>query len=540
MREDIQIAQAAKLQPIEKIASQIGLPKERLELYGSYKAKVDPQGLKKKTAGQLVLVTAMTPTPAGEGKTTTTVGLGQALWRLGKKSMICLREPSLGPCFGIKGGAAGGGYSQVLPMEEINLHFTGDIHAVGAANNLLSAIIDNHFHHGNQLGIDVKRLTWRRAVDISDRALRSVIVGLGQGNGLTREEGYDITVASEVMAILCLASDLSDLKRRLERIVIGRNYRGEPVFAKDLKAAGAMAVLLKDALKPNLVQTLEGSPAFIHGGPFANIAHGCNSLMATKTALKLAGIVVTEAGFGADLGAEKFFDIKCRLGGLQPQAVVLVATIRALKHHGQGQLKKGIENLGKQIENIQLFGLPLTVAVNKFGGDRKEEIEFVKKYCQKKGVKAVLSEVWAKGGQGGEALAQEVIRLLKKKANFKFLYNPAEGVEKSVQTIVQKVYGGQRAVWEKSALASLERFKQWGIKNLPVCMAKTQASLSDDPSLLGRPKDFEVTVRELRLSHGAGFFIPIAGKMMTMPGLPSQPSAEEIDIDEKGKTVGLF
>jgi len=543
MKSDIEIAQASKLEPIKKIAQKIGLDEKDLQLYGQYKAKVSLNVLKNKKDkkdGKLVLVTAMTPTPAGEGKTTTTVGLGQALWGLGKKSMICLREPSLGPCFGIKGGAAGGGNSQVLPMEDINLHFTGDIHAIGAANNLLAGMVDNHIHHGNELGIDPKRVTWRRAVDISDRNLRSIVVGLGRGNGVAREDGFDITVASEVMAALCLATSLQDLKQRLEKIIVGRNFDKEPVFAKDLKASGAMTVLLKDALNPNLVQTIEGSPAFIHGGPFANIAHGCNSLAATKTALKLVDVVVTEAGFGADLGAEKFFDIKCRLGELNPNAVVLVATIRALKHHGEGDLEKGLENLGKHIENVKLFGLPMVVAVNKFSSDTDEEIKTVKNYCKKREIKAVLSEVWEKGGKGGEALAQEVLRLIEKKNDFKFLYDVNDSIEDKVETIVKKVYGGDKVVWETSAQWSLKRFKKWGVENLPICMAKTQASLSDNPKLLGRPEGFTVKISQLKLSNGAGFLIPIAGRMMRMPGLPSKPSAEEIDINNDGKTVGLF
>ena len=543
MKSDIEIAQSAKIKPIKEIAKLIGIKEKDLELYGDYKAKISSGILKKygkRKDGKLILVTAMTPTPAGEGKTTTTVGLGQALWSLGKKSMICLREPSLGPCFGIKGGAAGGGYSQVLPMEDINLHFTGDIHAVGAAHNLLSALIDNHIHHGNEMGIDPKRVSWRRVVDISDRALRSIIVGLGKGNGIVREDGYDISVASEVMAILCLSSDLQDLKKRLEKIIIGVNFKKEPVTVRDLKAGGSMTVLLKSALKPNLVQTIEGSPAFIHGGPFANIAHGCNSLMATKTALKLADYVVTEAGFGADLGAEKFLDIKCRLGNLKPSAVVLVSTIRAIKHHGEGSLKKGIGNLGKHIENLKLYGLPLVVAVNKFSQDTNKEIEFIKDYCGKMGVKAVLSEVWEKGGKGGLGLAQEVLRLTKKKNNFKFLYKTSWGVKKIVETIVKKIYGGEGVIWERQAEIDLAKYERWEVKNLPVCMAKTQASLSDNPKLLGRPKGFKVKIREVRLSMGVGFFIPIAGNMMTMPGLPKVPAAEGIGIDNKGKTVGLF
>jgi len=543
MKTDIQIAQETKLKPIEKIAASIGVQKKDLDFYGKYKAKVSLEVLKRlknKKDGKLILVTAMTPTPAGEGKTTTTVGLGQALWALGKKSMICLREPSLGPCFGIKGGAAGGGLAQVLPMEDINLHFTGDIHAVTAANNLLAAILDNHIYQGNSLKIKPGKITWRRCLDISDRVLRSLVVGLGKGNGVVREDGFDISVASEVMAILCLSTSLAELKKRLEKIIVGTSFDNKPVTSKDLKAAGSMAVLLKEALKPNLVQTIEGSPAFIHGGPFANIAHGCNSLMATKTALKLTDYVVTEAGFGADLGAEKFFDIKCRLANLKPSVVVLVSTIRALKHHGQGSLKEGIENLGKHIENIKLFGLPSVVALNKFDQDTSKEFEFVKDYCQEKGVKAVLSEVWRKGSKGGTRLAKEVLNLANKNNNFKYLYQTNWGTQKIVETIAKKLYGADGVVWEKQAENDLERFASWGIKNLPVCMAKTQASLSDDPTLLGRPQGFKVKIREVRLSAGAGFFVALAGQMMTMPGLPKVPAAESIDIDKQGKTVGLF
>ncbi len=543
MKLDIGIAQKIKLKPIEKIGEQLGLKKEDLELYGPYKAKVTLSiydKLKNKKDGKLILVTAITPTPAGEGKTTTTVGLGQAFHQLGKKSMICLREPSLGPCFGVKGGAAGGGYSQVLPMEDINLHFTGDIHAVTAANNLLAAIIDNHLHHGNLLGINPKKITWRRCLDISDRSLRSIIVGLGKGNGVAREDGFDITVASEIMAVLCLSTSVQDLKKRLENIIIGTSYAGEPIYVKDLKAAGSLTVLLKDALKPNLVQTLEGSPAFVHGGPFANIAHGCNSLIATKTALKLTDYVITEAGFGADLGAEKFFDIKCRLGNLKPSVVVIVATVRALKHHGDGNLEAGIDNLEKHLENIQQFGLPAVVAINRFPTDTEEEIKQVMDRCGKLSVKVILSEVWAKGGRGGLDLAKEVLRLVERKNQFKFIYDTKLTVKEKVEIIVKKIYGGDSVVWDKQAEKDLEKFEGWGIKNLPVCMAKTQYSLSDNPTLLGRPKDFKVKVREIRLSHGAGFFVVIAGEIMTMPGLPKHPAAEIIDVDEKGKTVGLF
>lgn len=543
MKLDIGIAQKVKLKPIEKIGEQLGLKKEDLELYGPYKAKVALSiydKLKNKKDGKLILVTAITPTPAGEGKTTTTVGLGQAFYQLGKKSMICLREPSLGPCFGVKGGAAGGGYSQVLPMEDINLHFTGDIHAVTAANNLLAAIIDNHLHHGNLLGINPKKITWRRCLDISDRSLRSIIVGLGKGNGVTREDGFDITVASEIMAVLCLSTSVQDLKKRLENIIIGTSCAGKPIYVKDLKAAGSLTVLLKDALKPNLVQTLEGSPAFVHGGPFANIAHGCNSLIATKTALKLTDYVITEAGFGADLGAEKFFNIKCRLGNLEPSVVVIVATVRALKHHGAGNLEAGIDNLEKHLENIQQFGLPAVVAINRFPTDSGEEIKQVMDRCGKLSVKVILSEVWAKGGRGGLDLAKEVLRLVERKNQFKFIYDTKLTVKEKVEIIVKKIYGGDSVVWDKQAEKELEKFEGWGIKNLPVCMAKTQYSLSDNPALLGRPKNFKVKIREIRLSHGAGFFVVIAGEIMTMPGLPKHPAAEIIDIDEEGKTIGLF
>ena len=543
MKSDIEIAQAAKLKPIKEIAKSIAIDEKYLEYYGSTKAKINLDIWKKigqKKDGKLVLVTAMTPTPAGEGKTTTTVGLGQALWSLGEKSMICLREPSLGPIFGIKGGAAGGGHAQVLPMEDINLHFTGDLHAVGAANNLLAALIDNHIHHGNSLEIDPRKITWRRCVDMSDRSLRSIVVALGSANGLVREDGYDITVASEVMAILCLAKDIKDLKKRLEKMIVATNTKGEPITAKDLKAAGAMTVLLKDAIKPNLVQTLEGSPAFIHGGPFANIAHGCNSLIATKTALKLADIVVTEAGFGADLGAEKFLDIKCRIGKLKPNAVVLVSTIRALKHHGKGELKPGLANLGKHIENIKKFGLPLVVAVNKFSTDTPQEIKLVKEYCKERGVRAIMSDVWAKGAKGGQDLAKEVLKLVKHKNNFSYIYNPKKGLKNSVEEIVQKVYGGDGVIWSAAARRAIRKFEKWNITDLPICMAKTQSSISDNPKLLGRPENFKIKVRQIRLSAGAGFFVVIAGSIMTMPGLPKQPASDNIDINNQDVIVGLF
>ncbi len=543
MKSDIQIAQEAKLQPITSIAQTIGIEEKYLELYGQHKAKISDdiwKDLKKKKNGKLVLVTAMTPTPAGEGKTTTTVGLGQALWGLGEKSMICLREPSLGPVFGIKGGAAGGGNAQVLPMEDINLHFTGDIHAITAANNLLSSVIDNHIHYGNRLGINPKKIGWQRCMDMSDRNLREVIVGLGRVNGQVREDGFIITVASEIMAALCLSTDIKDLKKKLEKMVVATTYDNEPVYAKQLNVAGAMTVLLKNAMKPNLVQTLEGSPAFIHGGPFANIAHGCNSLAATRMALKLADIVVTEAGFGSDLGAEKFFDIKCRTGKLKPSAVVLVATVRALKHHGKGKLEEGVENLGKHIENLQKFKVPVVVAVNKFTGDTAAEYRFIEKYCHKHGVKVALSEVWAKGGKGGEAVAQEVLKMIKKPSKFKPLYDLKIGPEKIMEKIATQIYGAKKVEWSTKAKKELKKYASWGVKNLPVCVAKTQSSLSDNAKLLGAPTGHVVTIRDVSLSNGAGFIVLIAGSVMRMPGLPKKPSAELIDIDSSGKTVGLF
>lgn len=543
MKSDIDIAQAAKLQPINKIAKSIGIKEKYLEYYGQYKAKIGEdiwQELESKKDGKLVLVTAMTPTPAGEGKTTTTVGLGQALWGLGKKSMICLREPSLGPVFGIKGGAAGGGNSQVLPMEDINLHFTGDLHAITAANNLLAAVIDNHIHYGNNLGINPKKITWKRCMDMSDRNLRSITVGLGAGNGQVREDGFIISVASEVMAILCLSSGIKDLKKRLEKIIVASTFDGKPVSAKDLNVAGAMTVLLKDAVKPNLVQTLEGSPAFIHGGPFANIAHGCNSLIATRIALKLADVVVTEAGFGSDLGAEKFMDIKCRVGGLKPSAVVLVATVRALKHHGNGDLTQGIDNLGKHIENLQKFGVSVVVALNKFIGDTAAEYKFVSDYCHERNVAMVLSEVWAKGGKGGEDLAKEVLKVVKKPNDFKYLYSSRIETEKVIEKIATEIYGADGVEWSSKAKSDLKRYQSWGVKNLPICVAKTQASLSDDPKLLGVPKGFKITIKEVSLSNGAGFFVLIAGSIMRMPGLPRVPASEKIDVDAAGQTVGLF
>lgn len=544
VKSDIKIAQNTQMDPIEKIAQKIGLTQEDLVFYGEYKAKVKPEVLKRlksKKDGKLILVTAMTPTPAGEGKTTTTVGLGQALGQLNKKSMICLREPSLGPVFGIKGGAAGGGYSQVVPMEDINLHFTGDIHAIGAANNLISAMIDNHIYHGNELKIDKNKIFWHRVLDMNDRALRTITVGKqNRPERCERTDHFDITVASEVMAALCLASDIIDLKNRVKKIVVAQNLEGEPVTVDDLKAAGAVTALLKEAILPNLVQTLEKTPAFIHGGPFANIAHGCNSLTATQTALKLVDYVVTEAGFGSDLGAEKFFNIKCRFGNLKPSAVVLVATIRALKHHGEGNLQKGLPNLGKHIENLKMFGLLPVVAINHFPQDKMTEVEMVKNYCQEKGVEVALSQVWEKGGKGGVELAKKVLAQADKNSQFKLLYQDSDSLENKIATICKKVYGADGVRIEPKAKRKLDQFKSWGYEDLPVCMAKTQSSLSDNPKLLARPKGFVVTVRDVRLSAGAGFVVVLTGKVMTMPGLPSKPSSELIDVNQDGKITGLF
>jgi len=556
-RSDIEIAQSIKQKPIEEIAQSIGIGKEYLEYYGPCKAKVNYNilnDLETKKDGKLILVTAMTPTPAGEGKTTTTVGLGDALSRIGKKAVIALREPSLGPVFGVKGGAAGGGYAQVVPMEDINLHFTGDMHAVGAANNLLAAMIDNHIYQGNQLGIDPKRITWKRCIDMNDRQLRFIVSGLnGKTNGDTREDGFDITVASEVMAILCLSKNLDHLKENLRNIIIGYARDDKPVTAGQLKAEGAMAALLKDALKPNLVQTLEQTPAFIHGGPFANIAHGCNSLMATKMALKLGDYVVTEAGFGADLGAEKFLDIKCRIGGLKPSAVVIVATVRALKHHGGAQktelstdnldiLKKGIPNLLKHLENItEKFGLPVVVAINRFPTDTEAELRLIEEKCKQYGANVTLSEVWAKGGEGGKALAKEVIRLIDEgKNNFEFMYSDDLSLKEKVDVVVEQIYGGDGADFSQAALKEIARIEDMGFKNLPICMAKTQYSFSDDPKKLGWPKNFRVAVRNVKVSAGAGFVVVLTGDIMTMPGLPKVPSAEAIDVDSAGIISGLF
>ena len=551
---DIEIAQRCKLQPIGEIAKKAGIPDEALEPYGRYKAKIDPKLLPSdRENGKLILVTAINPTPAGEGKTTTTIGLTDALRKLGKNAMAALREPSLGPVFGLKGGAAGGGYAQVVPMEDINLHFTGDFHAIGAANNLLAAMLDNHIQQGNSLGIDPKRIVWRRCVDMNDRQLRNIVDGLGgQPNGVPREDGFDITVASEIMAILCLASDITDLKQRLGRVVVGYTYAGKPVTASDLKAQGAMAALLKDALKPNLVQTLEGTPALVHGGPFANIAHGCNSVTATKLALRLADYTVTEAGFGADLGAEKFLDIKCRLAGLKPNAVVIVATVRALKYHGGVKkenlntenleaLKCGLPNLLRHVENItSVYGLPCVVAINAFPSDTQAELELVEAECRQLGVNVALSEVWAKGGEGGIKLAQEVLRLCEQENSFRFSYELEEGIEDKLNTLARRIYHANGVQLTAKAKKQAQELTVLGFDKLPVCVAKTQYSFSDDPALLGAPENFTVTVRNLKVSAGAGFLVALTGDIMTMPGLPKSPAAERIDVDENGVITGLF
>ncbi len=555
--EDIEIARAAKVQPIEKIAAKLNIPAEHVDHYGKYKAKVSLDyfhSLDNAKTGKLILVTAISPTPAGEGKTTTTVGLGDALNRIGKRAVICLREPSLGPCFGIKGGAAGGGYAQVVPMEDINLHFTGDFHAIGTAHNLLSAMLDNHLTQGNALDIDVNRISWRRVVDMNDRALRDIVIGLGgAANGITRQSGFDITVASEVMAVFCLSESLTELRDRLGRIVVGFTRAKKLVTAADLKAHGAMTVLLRDALRPNLVQTLENNPAFVHGGPFANIAHGCNSVLATKLAMRLADYTVTEAGFGADLGAEKFLDIKCRKAGIHPHAVVIVATIRALKMHGgvekadlktpnPAAVEKGIVNLEKHLENIRLFNLPAVVAINQFVNDTAEEIEVVVRHCQKLGVHAIKASHWAHGGAGAEELARAVVALTDKPAAqpFQFLYTDEVTLWNKVRAIAQNIYGADNIMAEAKVRQKFKDFEEAGYGRLPVCMAKTQYSLSTDPALRGRPKNFDVPIRDVRLSAGAGFVVVLTGDIMTMPGLPKQPSAEKIDIDENGHTVGLF
>ena len=558
MMTDIEIAQQCRMHPIADIAATAGIDESYLEQYGRYKAKIDPQLLKDRAErpdGKLILVTAINPTPAGEGKTTTSVGLADGLRKIGKNAVAALREPSLGPVFGVKGGAAGGGYAQVVPMEDINLHFTGDFHAIGAANNLLAAMLDNHIQQGNALGIDVKQITWKRCVDMNDRQLRQIVDGLGgRIQGVPREDGFDITVASEVMAVLCLASDITDLKARLGRMIVAYTFDGKPVTAHDLKAEGAMTALLKDALKPNLVQTLEGTPTLIHGGPFANIAHGCNSVTATRMALKLGDYVVTEAGFGADLGAEKFLDIKCRLAGLRPNAVVIVATVRALKSHGGVPkaelntenlvaLEKGLPNLLHHVNTIRsTYHLPCVVAINAFPTDTAAELQLVEEKCRELGVRAVLSEVWAKGGEGGKALAEEVVRLCEQQSaeEFTFSYPTDTTLVNKLNAIVQRVYGGAQAVLTPAAQKQAERLTELGFGDLPVCMAKTQYSLSDDPTLLGAPKDFAVTVRSLKVSAGAGFIVALTGEIMTMPGLPKVPAAEKIDVDENGRITGLF
>ncbi|TDO77659.1 formate-tetrahydrofolate ligase [Halanaerobium saccharolyticum] len=556
MKSDIQIAQEAAMKEIIEIADQLGLKEDDLELYGKYKAKVKLdvlQRLSDNNEGKLVLVTAITPTPAGEGKTTTTVGLGEALNRIGKNAVIAIREPSLGPTMGIKGGAAGGGYAQVIPMEDINLHFTGDIHAIGIAHNLLAAAIDNHIKQGNKLNIDPTQITFKRAVDMNDRALRNTVVGLGGSkNGYPREDGFLITVASEIMAILCLANNLMELKEKIGKIVIGYTYDGDSVTAHDLKVEGAMTALLKDAIKPNLVQTLENTPAFIHGGPFANIAHGCNSVMATKFSMKLGDITVTEAGFGADLGAEKFYNIKSRFADLKPDATVLVATIRALKMHGGvslddlkeenlDALEKGIENLEKHLENVNKFGVPAVVAINRFPDDTEAELELVRKKCEKLGVKVALSEVWAKGGEGGEELANAVVDVLEnKESKFKFLYDEKAPIKDKIETIAAEIYGADGVDYSDTAQAQIKKFEEQGYADIPVCMAKTQSSISDNPNLKGRPTGFRISVNQINLSAGAGFLVVMTGPVLTMPGLPERPSAEDIDIDANGKISGLF
>ena len=552
---DIEIAQQCKMQPIVDIARAAGVDEKYLELYGNYKAKVNYSLLKesKRGDGKLILVTAINPTPAGEGKTTTTVGLADAMKRIGKNVAVALREPSLGPVFGIKGGAAGGGYAQVVPMEDINLHFTGDFHAIGAANNLLAAMLDNHIQQGNALGIDVKRIVWRRCVDMNDRQLRNIVDGLGgRMQGVPREDGFDITVASEVMAVLCLAADIPDLKERLGRMVVAYTFEGKPVTASDLKAAGAMAALLKDALKPNLVQTLEGTPAFIHGGPFANIAHGCNSVMATKMAMRISDYTVTEAGFGADLGAEKFSDIKCRLAGLRPSAVVVVATVRALKNHGGvpkaelnsenlEALEKGLPNLIQHVENItNVYRLPCVVAINAFPTDTKAELELIEKKCRELNVNVALSEVWAKGGSGGIELAKEVVRLCEKENGFTFAYDTEDPIETKLNDIARRIYRADAAILTPNARKQMAELEAMGFGRLPICMAKTQYSFSDDQTLLGAPRGFSITVRNIKVSAGAGFLVALTGDIMTMPGLPKAPSAERIDVDENGRISGLF
>ena len=556
MKTDIQIAQEAKMKHIKEVAVQAGISEDELEFYGKYKAKLSDElwnRIKDNEDGKLVLVTAINPTPAGEGKTTTSVGLGQAFAKLGKKAMIALREPSLGPCFGIKGGAAGGGYAQVVPMEDLNLHFTGDFHAITSANNLLAAMLDNHIQQGNTLGIDPRQVVWKRCVDMNDRVLRNIVVGLGRKtDGMVREDHFVITVASEIMAILCLADDLADLKRRLGRIIVAYNFKGEPVTADDLQATGAMAALLKDAIKPNLIQTLEHTPALVHGGPFANIAHGCNSVRATKMALKLSDITVTEAGFGADLGAEKFFDIKCRMAGLKPDAVVLVATVRALKYNGGvakadlaeenlDALAKGIVNLEKHIENIQKYGVPVIVTLNSFVTDTDAENAFIEKFCRERGCEFALSEAWEKGGEGGVDLAQKVLETLEtKESDFHTLYNDELSLKDKIRTIAQEIYGAHDVVYEPAAEKQLAKIESMGFGSFPICMAKNQYSLSDDATKLGRPENFDIHIREVYVSAGAGFVVALTGAVMTMPGLPKVPAANGIDVTDDGKITGLF
>ncbi|UZW14031.1 formate--tetrahydrofolate ligase [Clostridium pasteurianum] len=556
MKSDIEIAQSCKMQPIYKVAEKLELKEEDIDLYGKYKCKISLDILNKnidKNNGKLILVTAINPTPAGEGKSTVTVGLGDALKRKNKKVVIALREPSLGPVFGIKGGAAGGGYAQVVPMEDINLHFTGDMHAITSANNLLCAAIDNHLQQGNTLKIDQRRIVFKRVMDMNDRVLRKIVVGLGgKPNGVPREDGFMITVASEIMAILCLANDLMDLKERMGKILVAYNLDGEPVYCKDLKVEGAMALLMKDAIRPNLVQTLENTPAIIHGGPFANIAHGCNSVLATKTALKLSEYTVTEAGFGADLGAEKFFDIKCRYGNLKPDCTVIVATVRALKHHGGVKkadlnipnvdaLKNGIENLAKQIENVRKYGVPVVVAINKFITDSDEELEFIKKYCKDLGVRVSLTEVWEKGGEGGLDLADNVLDVIEnEKSDFKYIYDEKKTIKEKLDVIAKEIYGAEGVTYTVAADKQIAELEKFNLDRLPICVAKTQYSLSDNPSLLARPKGFYITVGEVRVSNGAGFIVVLTGNIMTMPGLPKVPAAEKMDINEDGSIVGLF
>ncbi|MCI9441731.1 MAG: formate--tetrahydrofolate ligase [Ruminococcus sp.] len=556
MKTDIQIAQEAQMLPITEVAKRAGIPEDDLELYGKYKAKLSDgfwDKIKDNKDGKLVLVTAINPTPAGEGKTTTTVGLGQAMAKLGRKSIIALREPSLGPCFGIKGGAAGGGYAQVVPMEDLNLHFTGDFHAITSANNLLAAMLDNHIQQGNALQIDPRQVVWKRCLDMNDRALRNIVVGLGSKmDGMVREDHFVITVASEIMAILCLADDLKDLKERLGRIIVAYNFAGEPVTAEDLHATGAMAALLKDAIKPNLIQTLEHTPALVHGGPFANIAHGCNSVRATKMALKMSDITITEAGFGADLGAEKFLDIKCRKAGLKPDAVVLVATVRALKYNGGvakadlgkenlDALKKGIVNLEKHIENIQKYGVPVVVTLNAFVTDTEAENQFIRQFCEEKGCEFALSEVWEKGGEGGTALAEKVLETLEnKESHFHPLYEDSLSLKEKIETVSREIYGARGVIYEPAAEKQLAKIESLGFKDFPVCMAKNQYSLSDDAKKLGRPENFDIHIREAYVSAGAGFVVALTGAIMTMPGLPKAPAADNIDVSDDGKITGLF